>query len=81
MVTTSIKMAYCESHGSPLSITTQSFALCFDRTLTMANPSEYNYTVDITLSHALAWLQEHGTEPKPFFLYMSFTVRQATSIF
>jgi len=50
----------------------------------MANPSEYNYTVDITHQHSLAWLDSHVHEtatadsaPDPFFLYVAFTVPHA----
>ena len=45
----------------------------------MANPEEYNYTVDITQSRSLSWLKKTVSESRsePFFLYMSFTVPHA----
>ena len=51
------------------------------RASTMANPSEFNYTVDITHQHSMAWLKNEGAKmrdpAKPFFLYEAFTVPHA----
>ena len=45
----------------------------------MANPDNYNYTVDITQTHSIKWLKETVEQQggDPFFLYMSFTVPHA----
>jgi arylsulfatase A-like enzyme len=51
------------------------------RTACMAEPSEYNYTVDITHEHSMAWIQNSDGKlreaDKPFFLYEAFTVPHA----
>jgi uncharacterized sulfatase len=61
------------------------------RTNCMANPSEFNYTVDITHQHTLAWLDANAAasivthadaadamnKATPFFLYTAFTVPHA----
>jgi hypothetical protein len=39
-----------------------------NRSLTMASPEQYNYTVDITHEHSMDWLKEVATGDKPFFL-------------
>lgn len=49
------------------------------RTQCMANPADYNYTVDMTSYHSLAFISEHvSTKPsQPFYLYEAFTVPHA----
>jgi arylsulfatase A-like enzyme len=57
------------------------------RTACMANPSNFNYTVDITHHQSMAWVTSHVTEQEarvqanlsrvPFFLYEAFTVPHA----
>ena len=54
------------------------------RTACMANPSNFNYTVDITHQQHMQWIEKHVTEtgkdgaaPKPFFVYEAFTVPHA----
>ena len=47
----------------------------------MANPSLYNYTVDITQSHSIQWITSVQNDENPFFLYMSFTVPHAGKFF
>jgi len=51
------------------------------RTACMADPSAYNYTVDITHEHSMAWIKNQGGKvrdaAKPFFLYEAFTVPHA----
>lgn len=47
------------------------------RDLCMANPKEYNYTIDSFHNAGMAWLETVAGGPKPFFLYMSFTVPHA----
>jgi arylsulfatase A-like enzyme len=49
------------------------------RTACMANPSEFNYTVDITAHHSLAFVSDHVAKnpSQPFFLYEAFTVPHA----
>ena len=39
-----------------------------NRTLTMATPDQYNYTVDITHDQSMAWLKQVAGGSKPFFL-------------
>jgi len=50
-----------------------------NRTVTMADPSAFNYTVDITQEQALLWMKSHvAAKPaQPFFLYQAFTVPHA----
>eukprot|EP01060_Flectonema_neradi_P004887 TRINITY_DN1320_c0_g1_i2.p1 TRINITY_DN1320_c0_g1~~TRINITY_DN1320_c0_g1_i2.p1 ORF type:complete len:498 (+),score=132.82 TRINITY_DN1320_c0_g1_i2:47-1495(+) len=48
-----------------------------NRTLCMANPSEYNYTIDMFENKAFDWLETVAGGEKPFFLYLSFTVPHA----
>jgi arylsulfatase A-like enzyme len=43
----------------------------------MAQPDEYNYTVDLFHDAGMAWLEDVAGGDKPFFLYMSFTVPHA----
>ena len=47
----------------------------------MANPSLYNYTVDITQSNSIQWITSVQNDKNPFFLYMSFTVPHAGKFF
>jgi arylsulfatase A-like enzyme len=49
------------------------------RAACMADPSAFNYTVDITSHHSLAFVESHvSTKPsQPFFLYEAFTVPHA----
>ena len=51
------------------------------RTACMADPSEFNYTVDITHEHSMAWVKNQDGKvrdaAKPFFLYEAFTVPHA----
>jgi len=46
----------------PLNEKTRSRALC------MADPSAYNYTIDMFQSYGLRWLDHAATQDKPFFL-------------
>lgn len=48
-----------------------------DRELCMANPEEYNYTIDAFHAAGMAWLESAAAGSKPFFLYMSYTVPHA----
>lgn len=48
------------------------------RQLCMASPASYNYTTDMFADHAIEWLGTRGSaQPRPFFLYLSFTVPHA----
>lgn len=47
------------------------------RDLCMAHPSEYNYTTDMFHDHAVSWVRKVAAGPKPFFLYMAYTVPHA----
>ena len=49
------------------------------RTACMADPSQYNFTVDITAHHSLAFVADHVAKnpSQPFFLYEAFTVPHA----
>lgn len=53
------------------------------RAACMANPQNFNYTVDITSQQALGWLLTHVAstkstgQAKPFFLYQAYTVPHA----
>lgn len=46
-----------------------------NRNLTMANPDQYNYTVDITHEQSMAWLKQVANGDKPFFLYVDSPAR------
>ena len=48
-----------------------------NRNLCMANPSEYNYTIDMFQDRAFDWVNTVAGGEKPFFLYLSFTVPHA----
>lgn len=44
----------------------------------MAHPEQYNYTTDLFADAATSWLRGRPTaSPRPFFLYVSFTVPHA----
>merc|ERR1719201_1521835 len=50
----------------------------------MANPDHFNYTVDITHQHSMAWVEQHVQKQRtmqtprvPFYLYEAFTVPHA----
>jgi len=55
------------------------------RAVTMANPANFNYTVDITHENSMKWVRQQAavqkrtsaSDRKPFFLYESFTVPHA----
>eukprot|EP00039_Didymoeca_costata_P026610 m.16238 g.16238 ORF g.16238 m.16238 type:complete len:463 (+) comp5625_c0_seq2:25-1413(+) len=47
------------------------------RNITMANPDKYNYTIDMFQAAAETWLHQVAGGPKPFFMYLSFTVPHA----
>jgi arylsulfatase A len=49
------------------------------RTACMASPADFNYTVDITAHHSLAFVTDHVSKnpTQPFFLYEAFTVPHA----
>ena len=55
----------------PLNAKNKSRALC------MANPQLYNYSIDMFQHYGLAFLEQATKQPKPFFLYLSFTVPHA----
>jgi len=48
-----------------------------DRELCMASPDIYNYTVDVFHDSAVSWLDTVAGGPRPFFLYLSFTIPHA----
>lgn len=43
----------------------------------MADPETYNYTIDAFHQSGMEWLEAVAIGPKPFFLYLSFTVPHA----
>ena len=50
------------------------------RTACMADPSKFNYTVDVTSHHSLEFIRSHKSSAdaaQPFFLYEAFTVPHA----
>lgn len=47
------------------------------RELCMASPGTYNYTVDVFHDSAVSWLDTVAGGPRPFFLYLGFTVPHA----
>jgi len=47
------------------------------RELCMADPETYNYTIDAFHQSGMEWLEAVGMGPKPFFLYLSYTVPHA----
>eukprot|EP01059_Diplonema_ambulator_P018960 TRINITY_DN3167_c1_g1_i1.p1 TRINITY_DN3167_c1_g1~~TRINITY_DN3167_c1_g1_i1.p1 ORF type:complete len:480 (+),score=149.13 TRINITY_DN3167_c1_g1_i1:58-1497(+) len=48
-----------------------------NRSLCMAHPSEYNYTIDVFQDNGIMYLEQLAKGGKPFFLYLSFTVPHA----
>jgi arylsulfatase A-like enzyme len=47
------------------------------RDICMANPEKFNFTIDAFHDAGMAWLESAAKGPKPFFMYLSFTVPHA----